>query len=66
MIALLSCPCVPVGKIKCSGTTGQKYQVGQILRKLNDGDWMIKVALIETGEKAERRLSQIQSDVEAH
>ena len=44
-------PSVPCGVIKTFGEFGPKYQVGQPLRPLDDGDWMIEVTLIETGEK---------------
>jgi hypothetical protein len=56
---------IPVGKIKSFGLFGPKYEVGQALRQLDDGDWMIEVTLIETGEKVEYRLTHLIDDPEA-
>ena len=36
------------------------------LRQLDDGDWMIEVTMIETGEKAEYRWTHLSDDPEAH
>ena len=44
-------PPIPVGKIKSFGPFGPKYEVGQAIRQLDGGDWMIEVTMIETGEK---------------
>jgi hypothetical protein len=59
-------PTVPVGLIKSFGVFGPKYQVGSALRPLEDGDWAVEVTLIETGEKAEYRLTRVIDDPEAH
>ncbi len=56
---------IPVGKIKTFGPFGPKYEVGQPLRQLNDGDWMIEITMVETGEKTEYRLSRLSDDPEA-
>lgn len=66
MQALIAAPPVPVGKIKSFGPFGPKYEVGQAIRQLNDGDWMIEVTMVETGEKAEYRLTHLTDDPEAH
>ena len=58
-------PSVPVGKIKSFGPFGPKYEVGRILRQLEDGDWMVEVTLVETGEKVEYRLTRLADDPEA-
>ena len=55
---------VPVGKINTFGL-GPKYQVGQPIRRLQDGDWLVSIVLIETGEETEYPLSQILNDPEA-
>ncbi len=57
---------IPVGKIKSFGPLGPKYQVGQALRQQDDGDWMIEITMIETGEKAEYRWTHMCDDPEAH
>ena len=59
-------PSVPIGKIKSFGPFGLKFEVGQALHPLDDGDWMIEVTMVETGEKAEYRLSHLFEDPEAH
>ncbi len=66
MRAVIAPPSIPVGKIKSFGPFGPKYEVGQALRQLIDGDWMIEVTMVETGEKAEYRLSHLSDDPEAH
>jgi hypothetical protein len=33
---------------------------------LDDGDWMIEVTMVETGEKAIYRLTHMNDDPEAH
>jgi hypothetical protein len=65
MHAVVAPPNVPVGKIKSFGPVGPKYEVGQALRQLDDGDWMIEVTMIETGEKAEYRWTHLNDDPEA-
>jgi len=58
-------PPVPVGKIKSFGPFGPKYEVGRALRQLDDGDWMIEVTMVESGEKVEHRLTHLYDDPEA-
>lgn len=65
MLILDSPPSVPIGQIKSFGAFGPKYEVGQVLRPLEDGDWMIQVTLIDTGERAEYRWSHLSEDPEA-
>ena len=50
---------ISLGKIKSFGPFGPKYEVGHTLRPLEDGDWMIEVTMIETGEKAEYRWTHL-------
>ena len=66
MRALIAPPAVPVGKIKSFGPSGPKYEVGPPLRRLADGDWLVEVTMVETGEKAEYRLTRLSDDPEAH
>ncbi len=56
---------VPEGAIKSFGPLGETYKVGRPLRELEDGDWMVEVSLVKTGETAEMRLTHIQDDPEA-
>ena len=66
MQSVIAPPNVPIGKIKSFGPFGPKYEVGQALRQLGDGDWMIEVTMAETGEKAEYRLTRLTDDPEAY
>ena len=52
-------PVIPTGKIKTFGAFGPKYQVGRPLRQLEDGDWLVHILLVETGESTEYRLARI-------
>ncbi|MBQ0942619.1 DUF5397 family protein [Ideonella sp. 4Y16] len=56
---------VPVGKIKCFGPFGPKYEVGPALRQLDDGDWIVEITLVDSGEKTEYRLTRLPNDPEA-
>jgi len=58
-------PPVPVGKIKSFGPFGPKYEVGNLVRQLEDGDWLVEVTMVETGEKTEYRLTHLAEDPEA-
>ena len=58
-------PSLPIGKIKSFGLFGPKYEDGKVLRQLNDGDWMIKVTIVETGEQAEYLWTHLMDDPDA-
>lgn len=58
-------PAVPFGVIKSFGSFGPKYQVGKPIRQLDDGEWMVEVTMVESGEKSEYRLSHLTNDPEA-
>ncbi len=66
MCAPVAAPPVPLGKIMSFAPVGPKYEVGQALRQLDDGDWMIEATMVETGEKAEYRLTRLFDDPEAY
>lgn len=53
---------VPVGDVRSFGRFGPQYKVWQALRELEDGDWMVEVTILETGEKAEYRLTHLNDD----
>jgi hypothetical protein len=59
-------PTVEVGKIKSFGSFGPKYEVGEPLYQLDNGDWMIEVTLVESGEKTEYCLAHLNDDPEAY
>jgi len=58
-------PSIPLGTIKTFGIFGPKYQVGNAIRQLDDGDWLVEILLVETGEKAEYRRTSMMEDPEA-
>lgn len=66
MNTALASPPLQSGKYKSLGPYGPVYQIGRVLRPLSNGDWMVEITLVETGEKAEYRLTQISDDPEAH
>lgn len=57
-------PVIPVGKIKSFGPAGPKYEVGRALRPLDNGDWMVEVTMVETGEKVEYCWTHLTKDPE--
>lgn len=65
MAAAVTFPFVPTRTIKSFGALGPKYEVVKPLRQLSDGDWMVEIVLVETGEKTEYRLSRMNADPEA-
>jgi hypothetical protein len=65
MRAAVEPPAIPVGKIKSFGPFGPKYEVGPAVRQLEDGDWLVEVTMVETGEKAEYRFTHLAEDPEA-
>lgn len=65
MNAVVSPPLVPIGRIKSFGAFGPKYEVGQPIRRLNDGDWMVNIRMVETGEQAEYRYTRLLNDPDA-
>jgi hypothetical protein len=66
MPEVIALPPVPVGRIKSFGAFGPKYEVGPVLRPLDDGDWLVEVKMVETGEKSEYRLTRLLDDPEAN
>jgi hypothetical protein len=56
---------IPTGDIRSFGSFCPAYEVGQPVRELENGDWMVEITLVETGEKAEYRLSDLLDDPEA-
>jgi hypothetical protein len=56
---------VPQGTIKSFGAFGPKYEVCEQLRPLADGDWMIQIKLLDSGEAIEYRRSHLLNDPQA-
>lgn len=64
-LALIEPPALAQGKIKSFGVFGPKYEVGYLLRQLADGDWMVRIKLVESGEETEYLYSHLVNDPEA-
>lgn len=56
---------VPVGEIKTFGAYGVPYQVGDAVRHLPDGDILVNITLVQTGEKEQYKLSKLLQDPNA-
>lgn len=54
-----------IGKVKTFGPIGPAYEVIKPLRQLDDGDWMLKVRLVASGEEAEYRYTHVLDDPKA-
>ncbi len=65
MLVAIAPPPVPTGKIKSFGPFGPSYEVGKVLRQLEDGDWLIEITMVESAEKAEYRLTHLSEDPDA-
>jgi hypothetical protein len=57
---------VPVGTIKCFGAFGPKYEVGERIRQLDNGDWLVNITMVETGETTEYSQAHLNDDPQAH
>lgn len=42
---------IPTGAVKTFGAFGPPYQVGEEIKELPDGDILVNIILIQTGEK---------------
>lgn len=65
MHTLSSLPAIPTGKINTFGPFGPKYEIGQPLHQLDDGDWLVEITIVDTGEKSQYRLSRLSNDPRA-
>ncbi len=58
-------PHVPSGAVKKFGALGQRYEVGKLIRQLENGDWIVEVTILDTGEKVEYRRTLLLQDPDA-
>ena len=58
-------PRITVGQIKTFGDLGPKYEVRRLLSPLENGDWLVEVLLVETGETTQYYYNQMINDPEA-
>ncbi len=65
MQTMITKPIVPIGIINTFGELGPMYQVGEPIKQLDNGDWLVEITLVETGEITEYNLSHIKDDPKA-
>jgi hypothetical protein len=54
-----------LGAFKTFGVFGPAYQVVEPVRPLTDGDWMMRVRVLETSEEIEYRYTHVLDDPKA-
>ena len=59
-------PVVPalVGTWRRFGMVGPVYEIVGVDRRLEDGDWMMRIRVLESGEEADYKLSDVMADPE--
>ncbi|MBP5789601.1 MAG: DUF5397 family protein [Neisseriaceae bacterium] len=57
---------IPTGSIRTFGEYGVSYVVGEPERQLPNGDWLVNIQVLESGEKTQYKLSKINQDPKAH
>ena len=58
-------PKINIGQIKTFGDLGPKYEIRRLLSPMENGDWLVEIVLVETGEVTEYRYSRMINDPEA-
>ena len=53
---------IPVGSVKTFGAYGIPYQVGERVKTLADGDVLVAITLLHSGEKELYKLSKLLQD----
>ncbi|HFP3850853.1 TPA: DUF5397 family protein [Escherichia coli] len=56
---------IPTGRIKTFGLLGIPYEVGEPAQELPDGDILVNIILVQTGEKELYKLSKLLQDPDA-
>ena len=56
---------IPTGSIKTCGLFGSPYEVGEPAQELPDGDILVNIILVQTGEKELYKLSKLLQDPDA-
>lgn len=54
-----------IGQFKRFGPFGPAYKILAPVKHLNDGDWLIRIHVLETGEETDYRYSHLKNDPEA-
>ena len=53
---------IPIGSIRRFGEYGVSYLVQNADKQLPDGDWLVNIEVLESGEKTQYKLSKIIQD----
>ncbi len=56
---------LPIGRFRRFGAVGPAYQITDVIGERPDGDVLLRIRVLESGEEAEYRLSQAKDDPEA-
>ena len=51
-----------IGEVRTLGEFGPKYEVRRPLRPLDGGDWLLEVAILESGERLDYPRSHVLAD----
>jgi hypothetical protein len=66
MTAKPSSPIVAVGQYKTFGAHGPIYRVTGLGHESGDGEWLVPIRVVETGEELDYRYARFAQDPEAH
>lgn len=61
----LETPVLPIGKIKTFGMLGPKYEIMGNGHPSKNGDWLVPIRVVESGEQLEYRYSRLILDPDA-
>lgn len=54
-----------IGQFKRFGPFGPAYEIIEPVKHLQDGDWLVRIKVLETGEETDYRYSHLKNDPEA-
>lgn len=54
-----------IGSFRSFGPVGPAYRVMEPVRQLDDGDWLMRVEILESGERVEYRYTAVLDDPKA-
>jgi len=60
-----SAPVLPIGKYKAFGENGPHYQITGAAHLSEDGEWMVPIRVVKTGEELDYRYSRLSLDPDA-
>jgi len=61
-IVVASAPSQLNGTFRRFGSVGPVYEIKEVIRQLDDGDWLLKVKIVQSGEEVEYRLNDALGD----